>query len=68
MNITLNIDQITFDDFGEVGYMTAMWAHPKPEEFRGCPMGRGYDKDSALRDLISRTEMESKVKIEVVTS
>ena len=25
MNITPNIDQITFDDFGEVGYMTAMW-------------------------------------------
>lgn len=58
------IKDIATEDWGD--QWTASWRRHIGPRFLGCPLGRGSTPQKAIRDLIWRTEMESRVELNLV--
>lgn len=43
----------------------ASWDRETGQQFKGCPLGRGYSEASARMDLVIRTEEENNLAIQL---
>jgi len=60
-------DNPDFGPLGPMGFTAAFhYAFCLPEGVRGCPLGRGETEESAISDLLERTNRESGLDLVLV--
>lgn len=52
--------------YSQKGIWTAFFTLPQPEWVLGSPLGKGDTRESAIDDLVRRTNSESRVRIQLI--